>query len=75
MSSTCPDCEGALRPFKLIDATEIQLGGKGTRHVGLAYASARAKSSLLGSHIKAEGLVTGVLCSSCGRIFIYGETR
>ena len=73
MKTNCPDCKGILRRIQIVDATELQPGGRGTRHASLEYAAENAKPSMLGSHVTTEGVVRAVICEDCKRIFLYGE--
>jgi hypothetical protein len=71
--STCPDCNSALRPIKLIDATEPMWHREGGLHVELRYAAEDAKPSFFMGTIKALGVVRGSICPACGRILLHGQ--
>lgn len=64
----CPDCGEPMGGIKLIDATH----GHGS-HVPLEYAALDAKRTLWWKAYPAQGTVEGLLCSGCGRIFLYGR--
>lgn len=70
----CPDCEGDLQNIKLIDATDRSMGG-GVGHVELQYAARGSVASHYSGTITSDGIVKGKLCTSCGRIFLYGDKR
>ena len=71
----CPECKIALRPIKLLDATNLGLGFNGSGHVELSYAAPDAtRSSFLGV-IERQGTVRGLICPTCGRILLYGVPK
>ena len=72
--SDCPDCNRAMQPIKMIDAT----GGagfdfEGLQHIELAYAAPDASRSFFLGKIPRLGVVKGLICPECGRILLYGE--
>ena len=70
---SCADCKAHLEPIRLIDATEPGWTREGMTHVELAYAAENAKSSFFTSSIPRLGTVRGLICTDCGRIFLYGR--
>ena len=72
LRTACPECETAMQPIKLIDATTSNLSG-GVGHVELAYSAPDAKPSFFLGRIPMLGTVKGMICPECGRIVLYGE--
>lgn len=73
MSRThCPDCNEPLKPFKLVDATQLTWG-EGTHRVNLNYAPQDEDMELGGlfGGINPTGDVYARLCTQCGRILLY----
>jgi hypothetical protein len=68
----CPDCRGDLQQIKLFARTFIGWPGVGQDGAVTRYAIPEAKRNGL-SQFKEEGKVSASLCSSCHRIFLYGE--
>jgi hypothetical protein len=68
----CPDCETALQPIKLIDATSLGMGSDGIAHVEMSYATPEAEPSFFLGKIQRQGTVKGFICPTCGRILLYG---
>lgn len=62
---TCPDCQSEMRPIKLINQDSGGCHGK------VQYTSAEAKKGWC--FYPVAGNVGGMMCSSCGRIVLYGE--
>ena len=74
----CPDCRCALRPIRILDATEPGLGRsvqKGSMHISLSYAAPDAKPGWFSGAIPREGIVRGFIRPECGRILLYGEAK
>lgn len=71
----CPECETALQPIKLIDATNLGMSSEGCGHVELSYAAPEAKRSFFLGVIQRQGTVKGSICPTCGRIFLYGVPK
>lgn len=68
---TCPDCESALQPIKLLD----KWGAFGERKVfeELTYASGDAEPhGFFVDSYRPEGTVQAFICTSCRRIILYG---
>lgn len=68
----CPDCGGELQPIKLFARTLEGWPGVGQDGAVSRYTTPHAKRDSL-SQFKVEGRVRVTLCSSCSRIFFYGE--
>lgn len=68
----CPECQTAMQPIKLIDATDPGLGRGGVGHVELSYAAPEAEPSFFLGAIQRQGIVKGFICPACGRITLYG---
>src|SRR5262245_30972821 len=71
----CPDCETALEPIKLIDATHLGMKSEGIGHVDVAYEAPEAKPSSFLAKIQQQGTVRGFICPTCGRILLYGVPK
>ena len=69
----CPDCDGALEPIRLIDATTGSWDGEGAAHIELSFAASDATRSFFSGKIPRLGVVKGFICTVCGRILLYGE--
>lgn len=70
---TCTDCKVQLQTIRLVDATEMGMGGVGKKHVDLAYAAPEAQVSFFTHSIPPRGFVWGKICPQCGQILLYGE--
>jgi RNase P subunit RPR2 len=64
--TTCPDCEAALQPIKLIDHTRSVIDTE------LSYTAGDARQGWFGG-FPVAGTVQAKMCSQCGRILLYGE--
>jgi hypothetical protein len=70
----CPDCDGELQPIKLFARTPTKAGK--VDGAVIRYASAEAqRGKWLSATYDVAGKVRAVLCSSCHRIFLYGQPR
>ena len=63
----CPDCQVELHRIKLIDR---HASGE---HVQARYTAGDAKRGMFLGRYPIEGKVEALMCSSCGRIVLYGE--
>jgi hypothetical protein len=65
---TCPECESEMHPIKLIDSHSSG------EHVQPRYAAGDAERGMFLGRYPVEGKVEALMCSSCGRILLYGES-
>jgi len=72
-SRTCPECEAALQPIKILDATSPGPRDTGIAQVALSYSAPDAKQSFFMHEIKREGTVQANMCPDCGRILLYAK--
>jgi hypothetical protein len=69
----CPDCEGPLQPIKLFARTPFA-GGTYSDGAVIRYATAEARRGKWFSWTyDVAGRVNAMMCSSCHRIFFYGQ--
>ena len=62
-----PDCEGELKPVRILDATQAN-----GHQMTLQYAEIDAKPSAILQKVPSSGTVKGYMCKECKRIFLYG---
>ena len=66
-SNRCPECDSPTRSIKIVD----QAGEAG--HSELHYAAVGAQKSMILGRFELAGAVTAKMCTSCGRILLYGK--
>jgi hypothetical protein len=64
-SQSCPDCAEPLQPIAILDRADYNIP------LPLQYRAVDAKRGWLGQYPIA-GNVEALMCSSCGRILLYG---
>jgi hypothetical protein len=72
----CPDCDGSLLPIKLFARTEINTKLSSYYSDGdvIRYAAAKAeRGKFFQWTYDVAGQVSAMMCSSCNRIFLYGQ--
>ncbi len=72
--TTCPDCQGELKPIKLIGRGWENPISKIAADSDLGYyVEAETERSDFSGMYKAKGEIDSYLCSACGRIFLFAK--
>jgi len=77
ISNTCSDCGGVTEWIKLVDSTDVSGAflddkGSGSQHLQLQYAAEEAERSAWLKRYPIKGHIRGKMCTSCGRVTLYG---
>jgi len=69
----CPDCGAPLQPIKLFGRGPESLAGIALESDITFYTAAGAERGTWSGKYKVDGVVQAYMCTSCRRIFLYGE--
>lgn len=65
----CPDCHGTLDLIRIIDKGHFNFPGS------LEYARIDAQPGFWTGSIPVEGKIDSLICTTCGRVFLYGSPK